>query len=123
MKMLYSKDHEWIKVEDDKGTIGISAYAAEQLGDITFVELPEVDDEAEKGKVFCSVESVKAASDIYAPMSGTVVEVNEVLEEAPETVNDSAEDAGWIARILISEVDEENLMTADEYKEYLSTLD
>lgn len=123
MKIFYTKEHEWIKVEGETGTIGISAYAAEQLGDITFVELPETDDEIEKGEVFCSIESVKAASDIYAPMSGIITEVNEELEEAPETVNENAEDNGWIAKITITDYDEENLLTAEEYDSYLETLD
>ncbi len=103
---------------------GISAYAAEQLGgDITFVELPDVDDETEKGEVYCSIESVKAASDIYAPMSGVITEVNEELESAPELVNDSAEDDGWIAKITITDMDEENLLTSEEYDAYIDTLD
>lgn len=123
MKIFYTKEHEWIKVDGDKGVIGISAYAADQLGDITFVELPEVDDEIEKGEVFCSIESVKAASDIYAPMSGIILEVNEELEEAPELVNESAEDDGWIAKIEITELDESNLLTPEEYDSYLENLD
>jgi len=123
MKTFYTKEHEWIKVDGDKGIIGISAYAADQLGDITFVELPEVDDETEKAEVFCSVESVKAASDIYAPMSGVITEVNEELESAPELVNESAEEDGWFAKITISEMDEENLLTSEEYDAYIATLD
>jgi len=123
MKMYYTKEHEWIKVEGETGTIGISAYAADQLGDITFVELPDKDDETEKSEVFCSVESVKAASDIYAPMSGIIIEVNEELESAPEIVNDSAEDDGWIVKISITEMDFENLLTSEEYDAYIETLD
>jgi len=123
MKIFYSKEHEWIKVDGETGTIGISSYAAGQLGDITFVELPDVDDDTEKAEVFCSVESVKAASDIYAPMSGLIIEVNEALEDAPELVNASAEDEGWIAKITITEMDEENLLSVEEYDAYLETLD
>jgi len=123
MKILYTKEHEWIRIEGETATIGISAYAADQLGDITFVELPETDDEIEKGEIFCSIESVKAASDIYAPMSGLITEVNEELEEAPELVNTSAEDDGWICKITITEMNEENLLTAEEYDSYLETLD
>lgn len=123
MKIFYTKEHEWIRIEGETGTIGISAYAAEQLGDITFVELPETDDEIEKGEVFCSVESVKAASDIYAPMSGIIIEINEELAEAPEMVNDSPEDDGWIAKISITDYDENNLLTAEEYDSYLENLD
>lgn len=123
MKVFYTKEHEWIRVEGETGTIGISAYAAEQLGDITFVELPEKDDEIEKGEIFCSIESVKAASDIYAPMSGVITEVNEELEESPEIVNESAEDDGWLCRISITDMDEENLLTPEEYDSYIENLD
>ncbi|PLX68899.1 MAG: glycine cleavage system protein H [Denitrovibrio sp.] len=123
MSIFYTKEHEWIKVVGDKGTIGISTYAADQLGDITFVELPEVGDEIEKGEIFCSVESVKAASDIYAPMSGVITDINDELESAPETVNDSAEDTGWIAKITIIDIDEEELLTTEEYDAYIETLD
>jgi len=123
MKIFYTKEHEWIKIDGEKGTIGISAYAAEQLGDITYVELPEIDDEVVKGETFCSVESVKAASDIYGPVTGIVTAVNEELLEAPEIMNDSPEDEGWIAVIEVTEMDDEGLLTAEEYDAFIETLD
>ena len=123
MKIFYTKEHEWVKIDGDKATVGISAYAAEQLGDITYVELPEVDDDMVKGETFCSVESVKAASDIYGPVTGVITAVNEELTEAPEIMNDSPEDEGWIAMVEITEQDDEGLLTPEEYDAYLETLD
>ena len=112
----YSKEHEWIELNGDVVTIGITAFAAKELGDITFVELPEEDDDVTIGDSFCVVESVKAASDIYAPVTGTVVEINEELEDAPETLNSDAEGAGWICKISgVSEDALADLMSADEY--------
>lgn len=117
---LYTKEHEWINIEDETGTIGITEYAQSSLGDITFVELPSVDDEVEQFEEFVSVESVKAASDIYAPMSGKIIEVNEELEDDPGVMNKYCYDKGWIAKIEVSDMDEaENLMTAEEYRKYL----
>lgn len=124
MSTFYTEDHEWIKIEDEVGSIGITAYAAGQLGDITFVELPEVGDDVETGDALCSIESVKAASDIYAPMGGEIVEVNEALEDAPEIVNESAESDGWIVRIkLLDANDHDHLLSESDYQKYLGTLD
>ena len=95
----YTQDHEWIEVNGDTATVGISEHAACELGDITWVELPETGSSHTQGDVLCSIESVKAASDIYAPISGTVCEVNESLEEAPEQVNEGAESKGWICKL------------------------
>lgn len=117
----FSKDHEWVELADGVATVGISVHAAEELGDITFVELPEVDADVEKGASFSVVESVKAASDIYSPVSGTVSEVNEDLEDEPEKVNEDAEGAGWICKISgVNEADLEGLMTEAEYKEFIA---
>jgi len=123
MSTLFTKDHEWIRIEGEAGTIGITAHAADQLGDITFIELPEEGDSFEKGEELCNIESVKAASDIYMPMSGEVVAVNEELEDAPEIVNESAEDKGWMVRIKITEDDQDGLMDKAAYDAYLATLD
>ncbi len=121
---LYTKEHEWINIEDSTATIGITEYAQSALGDITFVELPEVDSEVEQFEQFVSVESVKAASDIFSPMSGKVIEVNPELESEPGLINKSCYEKGWIARIEISEMDEKsNLMTAQEYIKFLEALD
>lgn len=121
--LLYTKEHEWIKIEGNLGTIGITDYAQNALGDITFVELPKVGDEVKQFEPFASVESVKAASDIYAPMSGKVVKLNEKLSTSPELINSSPYGDGWIAVIEISdEKEKENLMTAEEYKKYVEEL-
>ena len=118
---LYTKDHEWVEVSGQIATIGISNHAAEELGDITFVELPECDDEIAAKDSLAVIESVKAASDIYAPVSGVIVKINEILEESPELVNESAEKDGWICEIKMSNEDElKQLMSADEYKDYLN---
>ncbi len=121
---LYTKEHEWVYIEDNIATIGITDYAQEALGDITFIELPEVDNEVEQFEHFCSVESVKAASDIFAPMSGKVIEVNADLESGPGLINKSCYEKGWIAKIEISDQDEtSNLMTHQEYQKYLESLE
>ena len=121
---FYTKEHEWIHIEDDTATVGITDYAQEALGDITFVELPEVGAEVEQFEQFASVESVKAASDIYCPLPGKVIEVNNGLTSDPELINKDCYGKGWIARIALSSVDERSkLMSAGEYENYLSSLD
>lgn len=123
MKIYYTKEHEWVKVEDSIGRIGITGYAAEQLGDITFVELPAMGKTIKQGRLLCELESVKAASEVFAPLSGKVIEVNGALEVSPEIVNTSPEDKGWISCLEISDLSEkENLMNQDQYSEYLATL-
>jgi glycine cleavage system H protein len=120
---LYTKEHEWINVEDNIGYVGISDYAQESLGDITFVELPGEEDEVEQFEQFASVESVKAASDIFSPMSGKVIAVNGDLEEEPGLLNKSCYEKGWMIKIEISDKDElSNLMTAAEYESYLESI-
>ncbi|MDD5727481.1 MAG: glycine cleavage system protein GcvH [Victivallales bacterium] len=119
----YSEDHEWIEVDGEEATIGISEYAAEELGDITYVELPSEEDDVIVGDSLGVIESVKAASDVYSPVTGTVIEVNSDLEDNPGLINESAEKAGWICRlgnIDTSELDD--LMTPDAYAKYLKTL-
>ncbi len=121
--LRYSKEHEWVKVEGNVATVGISAYAANHLGDITFVELPAKGKTVKQFEVLCAIESVKAASDIYAPVSGTVVSVNEELNGRPEIVNESPEDAAWMATLRITDPSEVgNLMDPDQYDEYQKEL-
>lgn len=120
----YTDSHEWIMVEDDEATIGISEYAAEELGDITYVELPSEDDDVMVGDTLGVIESVKAASDVYSPISGTVVEINSDLEDNPGLVNESAEGAGWICKLTNIDIAElDDLMTPDAYAKYLKILD
>ncbi len=122
--LLYTKDHEWIKIEGQAGTIGITDYAQHALGDVTFVELPKVGAAAQQSKVFATVESVKAASDIFAPASGSVVEVNAKLEDAPGLINQSCYADGWIARISLKDISEKkNLLDPAAYRKLLEGLD
>jgi glycine cleavage system H protein len=117
--MYYTKEHEWVKVDGDIATVGISDYAAHQLGDITFVELPKPGKAVKQFEVLCAIESVKAASDIYAPVSGTVVSVNEALNTRPEIVNESPEEAAWMATMKMTDRSEvAKLMNRGQYDEY-----
>ena len=121
--MRFTKDHEWVVLEGDIATIGITAYAAEQLGDVVFVETPEAGKRVTAGDGLAVVESVKAASDVYAPISGEVVEGNAALAAAPETVNDQPEQAGWFAKLKISDRAQfEALMDRAAYEDFLGTL-
>ena len=123
MSVYFTEDHEWIKVDGDIGTVGITPYAAGQLGDVVYVELPDVGAEFGKGDEAAVVESVKAASEVYAPVSGEVTDVNGALEDAPETVNASADDKGWFLKMKIADASElDSLMDAAKYKEYCSGL-
>ncbi len=106
MTTYYTKDHEWIRVDGDTGTVGITTYAAGQLGDVVYVELPETGAKLARGDDFAVVESVKAASDVYAPVSGSVLEVNSALSDAPEKVNDAAEGDAWFVRVKLSDAGE-----------------
>jgi glycine cleavage system H protein len=119
----YDKEHEWIRVEGDEGVIGISDYAQDQLSDVVYVDLPEEGDSFRKGEVFCTVESVKAASDVYMPVGGEIVEINEVLEDSPELVNKDPYGEAWLVRIAIADLAElDDLMDAEAYKTYLEGL-
>jgi glycine cleavage system H protein len=119
---FFSKEHEWIKVDGSKGKAGISDHAAHELGDVTFVELPKVGAGVKQFGILGSIESVKAASDIFAPVSGTVVAVNTALDSTPELVNESAEEGAWMAEIELSDAAElKNLMTRYQYDDYLKT--
>mgnify|MGYP001615580465 FL=1 len=120
---LYTKEHEWVSIEDNIATTGITDYAQEALGDITFVELPAIGDEVEQFEEFASIESVKAANDIFAPVSGKVIEVNPRLESDPGLINKSAFEKGWIAKVQMSDKEEaSNLMTAEEYQKFLESI-
>lgn len=119
-ELKYSKEHEWVKVEGNVATIGITEYAQSELGDIVFVELPEADDEINEGDTFGSVESVKTVSELYAPISGKVVEVNEELEDSPEFVNESPYEKAWMVKVEISDESQiEALLTAEKYSKMI----
>ena len=114
--LLYSESHEWVKVEDGIAVIGITDFAQHEMGDLSYVDMPEVDDELTKGEEFGAVESGKAASDLFSPVSGTVVEINEALEDAPELLNEDAF-ANWIIKVQMSDESElEELMDAAAYQ-------
>ncbi len=124
MTTYYSEEHEWITVEGDTGTIGITDYAQNALGDIVFVEVPEVGASYDKGDEIAVVESVKAASEIYAPVSGEVTAVNDALEDNPALVNAQAETDGWFYKITIADPDElEDMMDESDYKNFIAGLD
>ncbi|MEP9818146.1 glycine cleavage system protein GcvH [Staphylococcus xylosus] len=119
-ELKYSKEHEWVKVEGNTVTIGITEYAQGELGDIVFVELPEVDDEINEGDTFGSVESVKTVSELYAPVSGKVVESNDELEDSPEFVNESPYEKAWMVKVELSDESQLNeLLTAEQYSEMI----
>ena len=120
--MRFTKDHEWVELNGDVATVGITAYAAEQLGDVVFVEVPEVGRKVKAGDAFAVVESVKAASDVYSPITGEVVEANTEVADAPETVNASPEASGWFAKLKVANAAEyEALMDRDAYEAFLQT--
>lgn len=119
-ELRYTKEHEWVKIEDGKATIGITDFAQSELGDIVFVELPEVGDDIAKDQPFGSVESVKTVSELYAPVSGKVVAVNEELSDNPEFVNESPYASAWMITIELSdEAEVEELLTVEAYSELI----
>jgi glycine cleavage system H protein len=119
--LRYSKEHEWVATEEEVATIGITDYAQEQLGEIVYVELPAVGDKISKDDAFGVVESVKAVSDIYAPVSGTVVEVNQELPESPEMINEDPYGDGWLVKVKVSDTSElDDLLDNDEYEEMVA---
>ena len=118
--LKYSKEHEWVLVEGKVAIIGITEYAQHELGDIVYVELPEVGEKVVKDDPFGAVESVKAVSDIYAPVSGAVLEVNDTLPESPEIINDDPYGDGWMIKVEMTDMDDlKDLMSAEEYAEYI----
>ena len=116
-ELRYSEDHEWVLIDGDVAVVGITDYAQSELGDLVFVNLPEVDDEVEAGETFADVESVKAVSDVLSPVSGTVAEINEELLDSPEKINEAPYDAWFIKETDISE--EEELLSAEEYEKFV----
>jgi len=118
--LKYSKEHEWVLVEDKVAIIGITEFAQHELGDVVYVELPEVGEKVVKDDPFGAVESVKAVSDVFAPVGGTVVEINDTLPESPETINDDPYGDGWMIKVEMTDKDDlKDLMSAEEYAEYL----
>jgi len=123
-EFFFTKEHEWVYFDDNVAVVGIAEYAQNALGDITYAELPEVGADVEQFEQFASVESVKAASDIFAPLSGKIIEVNKKLEANPELINKFCYEKGWIAKIQPSDLNEKNnLMSQEEYEQFLEGLD
>lgn len=121
--LYYSESHQWARIEDGTATIGITHYAQDQLGDVVYVELPRVDEEARRGEPIGSVESVKAVADVNSPVSGRVVEVNTTLDDQPEQINQECYGAGWLAKVELSDPAEvRSLMTAQEYVQFVQRL-
>ncbi len=121
--LLYTEDHEWVRIDTDVGTIGITDYAQKMLGDLVFVELPDVDKECNARDELAVVESTKAANDIYAPVAGKVIGVNDELESQPELINQDCYNAGWICRLQITDMESiESLMDSKQYEEYVAGL-
>lgn len=122
--LKYSKEHEWVRISGDEAVVGITDYAQQELGDITFVELPETGSKVQQMEVFATIESVKAASDVFGPLSGEVTEVNEALSDKPELINESPYEKGWICKLKVSDQGEtDKLMSADEYDEFVKGLE
>jgi glycine cleavage system H protein len=120
----YTREHEWIRLDGDTGTVGISDYAQTQLGDVVYVELPAIGKKVGKGEEAAVVESVKAASEVYAPVAGEVIAVNGELDGAPAMVNEDAEGKGWFLKLKVANVaDVEELMTQEQYKAFLETIE
>ncbi|MBK1834573.1 glycine cleavage system protein GcvH [Roseibacillus ishigakijimensis] len=118
--LKYTEEHEWVRMDGDIATVGVTDHAQEELSDVVFVELPDVDREVEEKEAIGVVESVKAASDIYAPVSGTVVEVNTDLEEEPGNINEDPYGSGWLFKIRVNDMEiVEGLLTADDYEEQI----
>jgi len=122
-ELYYTKEHIWVKIENDVATIGITDYAQSQLGDVVFIELPEVGREVESGEVIATVESIKAVSEIYSPLTGRIISINEDLANEPSLLNSDPYGDGWICDIQMKDLTEiEDLMTADDYRAYLEAI-
>jgi glycine cleavage system H protein len=121
---LYSTDHEWIRVEGEEGVVGVTDYAQDQLSDVVYVELPEVGDAYEKDEVFATIESVKAASDVFLPVGGEILEINEALEDEPELINQDPFGKAWLVRISVVDAAElDELMDAQGYRDFIEGLE
>ncbi len=124
MSLHFTNEHEWVRLDGDIATVGISKYAAEQLGDVVFVDLPSIGAAFKAKAEMAAVESVKAASEVYAPISGAVTAINEALADAPQMVNEDPENTGWFLKLSVSDADElSHLMDAAAYDAFLKTLD
>lgn len=122
--LYYTKEHEWARVSENVATIGITKYAVDQLGDITYVGLPREGEEFKKDEVFGTIESVKAQSDLFAPVSGVVVKINDPLEDSPEYINEDPYDEGWMIQVEMEDIKElDELMSAEEYAQFISELE
>jgi glycine cleavage system H protein len=122
-EVRYTRDHEWIRLDGDVGVVGITTYAQSQLGDVVYVELPTVGKRLEQGTEAAVVESVKAASEVYSPVGGEVIAVNDALEAAPATVNEDAEGKGWFLKLKLADPKQlDALMSAEEYQRYVETI-
>ncbi|MCK8114292.1 glycine cleavage system protein GcvH [Anaerosoma tenue] len=120
-ELKYDREHEWVRLEGDVATIGISDFAQDQLGEVVYVDLPSVGEAVSTGESFGEVESVKSVSELFSPISGEIVEVNEALEDAPETVNEDCYNAGWMIKVKVEDAAEvEALMDADDYEAYIA---
>ena len=118
--LFYTESHEWLKIDGDEAVIGITDYAQHELGDIVYVELPDVGDEVSKDEALGSIEAVKAVEDIISPVTGEVLEINEALEDSPEIINKSAFEDGWLIKVKLTEKDElDDLLDADAYKKLI----
>ena len=122
--LLYTKEHEWIRVDGETGVVGITDHAQKELGEVVYIELPKVGDKVKAGQTFGSVESVKAVSELFTPVSGEVVEINEEIGNAPEILNEDSYGQGWLIRILLADPSETaDLMSNEEYDEYTASED
>jgi len=115
--LLYTKEHEWISIDGEIATIGITDFAQDALGDITYVELPNLNETVSIGDAIGTIESVKSASDIYSPVAGTIIEINEILNDSPEKINSETYTNGWLCKIKLSNKDFQNLLSAEKYIE------
>lgn len=119
-ELIYTRDHEWARIEDDTATIGITDYAQGELGDIVYVDLPEVGTQVNQGDSFGTIEAVKAVSDLFAPLSGEVIAINESLNDAPETINEEPYNEGWMIKIKMNNVGEkEELLNSEQYENFI----
>jgi len=118
--LRYTKEHEWVSIDEGVATVGITDYAQSELGDIVFVELPEVGDEVEELESFGTIEAVKTVSELYSPVSGTVVEVNEALEDKPELINEDPYGDGWMIKVKFSQINDDELLSAKDYKDMIA---
>ena len=120
-ELIYTENHEWVKVEGDIATIGITDHAQSELGDIIFIEFPKINDQVEKTEPFGTIEAVKTVADLFAPLSGKILEINKTLEESPELVNSDAYGEGWIVKVSVDDLDQLNdLLSSENYEKLIS---